>query len=325
MTPQPYDNLILVSGMPRSGTTWIGKIFDSHPDTIYLHEPDSHDKIKIPLAADCRQLDHYREVMRHWVDSLKNNTAVEVRGKLPLFSKRYLSGISTFIFNRNVEIAKIGQRFSLRFPIINVWKKSSGHGITVWKSIQSTGRVGVLARGLDGIKIVQIIRHPAGHVASILRGRAMNKFDSSVDDDNVLKQLLATEQARRRPERLADLRRMSLEERQAWRWAVFNDKAIEELEGIADAMIIRYEDICRHPVREAKKIFAFTGLPWDVQTEEFLGYSTGENREGYYSVRKKSIEVAQRWQRELTPAQVSRIMAMVAESRAGKLYREEKT
>jgi Sulfotransferase family len=33
--------LILVLGAPRSGTTWLGKIFDSHPDVLYRHEPES--------------------------------------------------------------------------------------------------------------------------------------------------------------------------------------------------------------------------------------------------------------------------------------------
>ena len=44
--------LILLFGQPRSGTTWIGKIFDSHPDTLYRHEPDSGSALKsIPLIG----------------------------------------------------------------------------------------------------------------------------------------------------------------------------------------------------------------------------------------------------------------------------------
>ena len=31
---------IFVFGMPRSGTSWLGKIFDSHPDVVFRHEPD---------------------------------------------------------------------------------------------------------------------------------------------------------------------------------------------------------------------------------------------------------------------------------------------
>ena len=35
----PGKSLLLV-GMARSGTSWIGKIFDSQPTTLYKHEPD---------------------------------------------------------------------------------------------------------------------------------------------------------------------------------------------------------------------------------------------------------------------------------------------
>src|SRR5690349_8179034 len=31
---------ILGLGFPRFGTTWLAKIFDSHPDVLYRHEPD---------------------------------------------------------------------------------------------------------------------------------------------------------------------------------------------------------------------------------------------------------------------------------------------
>ena len=32
---------IVILGAPRSGTTWLAKIFDSHPQVTYLHEPDT--------------------------------------------------------------------------------------------------------------------------------------------------------------------------------------------------------------------------------------------------------------------------------------------
>jgi hypothetical protein len=36
-----YARLLLVVGAPRSGTTWLGKILDSHPHVVYRHEPNS--------------------------------------------------------------------------------------------------------------------------------------------------------------------------------------------------------------------------------------------------------------------------------------------
>src|SRR6185312_4530492 len=43
---------ILIFGLPRSGTTWIGKLFDSHPDTLYRHEPDSVRRLSMPLFPE---------------------------------------------------------------------------------------------------------------------------------------------------------------------------------------------------------------------------------------------------------------------------------
>ena len=37
----PIERIILILAAPRSGTTWLAKIFDSHPDVLYRHEPDT--------------------------------------------------------------------------------------------------------------------------------------------------------------------------------------------------------------------------------------------------------------------------------------------
>lgn len=38
----PFETgVTVILGAPRSGTSWLGKIFDSHPDVIYRLEPDS--------------------------------------------------------------------------------------------------------------------------------------------------------------------------------------------------------------------------------------------------------------------------------------------
>jgi hypothetical protein len=33
------DNLVLLVGAARSGTTWLARVLDSHPDLIHRHEP----------------------------------------------------------------------------------------------------------------------------------------------------------------------------------------------------------------------------------------------------------------------------------------------
>src|ERR1700712_4231116 len=38
------SDMIFIFSSPRSGSTWLAKAFDSHPDTLYLHEPDIVDR-----------------------------------------------------------------------------------------------------------------------------------------------------------------------------------------------------------------------------------------------------------------------------------------
>jgi hypothetical protein len=48
---------VLVLGSPRSGTTWLAKIFDSHPGVLYRHEPDqlTASEPGLPPEAQIRQ------------------------------------------------------------------------------------------------------------------------------------------------------------------------------------------------------------------------------------------------------------------------------
>jgi len=58
----PGDDMILLFGMPRSGTTWVGKTFDSHPIVAYRHEPDAQFRLNpsIPLFPDVEDHDLYK-------------------------------------------------------------------------------------------------------------------------------------------------------------------------------------------------------------------------------------------------------------------------
>lgn len=85
-------NLILLFGMPRSGTTWIGKIFDSHPDTLYRHEPDSWGLLnEVPILAPVEAADQYRPTVHRFIESLPRMRYTKVSASLPLVPKNYYS------------------------------------------------------------------------------------------------------------------------------------------------------------------------------------------------------------------------------------------
>ena len=57
--------------MSRSGTTWIAKIFDSHPNTHYRHEPNSGGALTtMPLIAPIA--DKYNYIISQFIERLED-------------------------------------------------------------------------------------------------------------------------------------------------------------------------------------------------------------------------------------------------------------
>src|SRR5262245_981732 len=85
--------------MPRSGTTWLGKILDSHPQTLYRHEPDTWRRIDaVPLFATPAGSGDLCPVLRDFLASLPGMLADRVCGKRPLFPKRYATPFAVRLY-----------------------------------------------------------------------------------------------------------------------------------------------------------------------------------------------------------------------------------
>ena len=96
---RPFDRPIFAFGMPRSGTTWLGKILDSHPLTLYRHEPDTWHRLDdVPLFAAPEPGAEIRLELRGFIASLPDMLADRVCGKRPLFPKAYASSASVQIY-----------------------------------------------------------------------------------------------------------------------------------------------------------------------------------------------------------------------------------
>jgi len=193
--------LVLLFGMPRSGTTWIGKIFDSHPDTLYRHEPDSRGTLnEIPLLAAVERAEAYREVIERFVRNLPDLRQAKVSGSLPVFAKSYYSPLSLTLRRAGIFGVKLLRRAFWDVPLLQFSDYSKFPQIrVVWKSIESLGRLGIIARVSEPCVAIQILRHPCGYVASVLRGEARKSFESveqSSEDYGVFEILCETPQAR---------------------------------------------------------------------------------------------------------------------------------
>jgi hypothetical protein len=318
--------VILLFGMPRSGTTWIAKILDSHPDTLYRHEPDSFGSLNhIPYAPSTDEVDRYRAAVREYVERLPAMRATKIAGSLPQFPKRYRSALGHRLHLGAVSVAKVAALAFGEAPVLRVSRREAGPDVAVvWKSIESLTRLPLLARALERRRAIVLLRHPCGHAASSLRGEAAGRFtgEANWDDWGVFETLMATPPARRRGLTLERLRACTPVERLTWLWLLSNEVALEGIQGVEGCSWLRYEDVCDDPDGGAKRLLEMAGLAWDAQTADFIRKSTSEHDDAYYSVFKDPRRAAYSWKKELSADQIAQVRGVLAQSALAALYPE---
>lgn len=296
---------ILVFGMPRSGTTWIGKLFDSHPDTLYRHEPDSSVKLKLPLIPKLADASLYRAEINQFVASIAGFRDPKVVGKQPIFAKSYEPAAGLLAYRASVLAAKAIGRIK-RHPACLYRPTGNGHAQVrlVWKSIESYLRLRICVDSLPGARAIYLVRHPCGFVASQLRGMAARNFPvdpADTDQSWMLKQLVRTLPGQRYRSAIGDIAQLSTAQRLAWEWLITQETVLADVAQCDRVLTVQYEDVCAEPLGMMRRLFEFVGLAWHPQTESFVRDSTHVAGTGYYSVFKHSHASAERWRTELAP------------------------
>lgn len=312
------SNVILLFGMPRSGTTWIGKIFDSHPQTVYYHEPDSIYRLEpLPLFPDASSCAEYDNEIKQYIERLNSISNPSILVKRPLFKKTYRNSLYEALYRINAYSSAVLGRIGAisNFPVYFSCANSHADTVSVWKSIESLGRLQCLLNQPD-TKAIHIVRHPCGYISSVLRGESKQTFTSSTataEDYGMFEIVLNTKTARQHNLTIDRLRQMQPVERLAWRWVIYNDIA-HAAAGTENYYLLDYDNLCQFPVEMAKELFRFTRLDWNMQTAEFVSASVSNESDAYYSVYKDPASASAKWRNELNPQDIDRIMAIIAGS-----------
>lgn len=319
------QNTVLLLGAPRSGTTWLGKIFDSAPDVIYRHEPDSviHDP-RLPQWVVAADAEGSREVAQSYLLKLAQTRNIKTNGVMPVFRKSYHGRLGYWLRVMCIFTLKMAEQVGptqgwaeKRCIPDFVNADHDAETVLVIKSVIGLGRAYLFSRILENGKIVVIIRHPCGYVASQLRGRRVGMMSGKV----AIQALSETEQARSKGLTYAALKAMDLVEQLAWHWVISNEKTMEETRGQSNVKLISYEQLCADPLHVSRKLFDFCRIRWTEQTESFVAYSTkGYKDAGYFELRRATAQAANKWQNELAAKDIKRIQRITASTLPGSLY-----
>lgn len=313
---------VLVLGAQRSGTTWLGKIFDSHPNVLYRHEPD----YLRPAAAEMS-----REALHATVNSWIRQNNVRSAGKLPSFRKSWHSVSAFAMRHALVMFVNVCARLPVlgacirRCPISDlVWIEGERDLRPVLKSITWCNGAGVFADALPNSCTILILRHPCGQIASLLRGAEQRRFELRSGYDMPFDELQTTRFAAARGVGEGEFEALPAAAKYAWAWLAFNETAFAALDGRPNTRIVLYEDLCARPQAVIRELFAFVGLAWNSSTEAFLTRSTRSGRNsGYYSVFQDPSTAANRWRSTMTPQDQAAVCAVVGSSKLAQFWPDD--
>jgi hypothetical protein len=271
------------------------------------------------------ELERYRQPIVRWVQRLKALRSMRTTAKLPIFSKSYRNPVAHALWWSAIMGSKAAPTALQNLPMPRWAPRAALESSPwLWKSIESLGRLGALARTIQGCRAILLIRHPCGVVSSILRGESARMLRSEVsasEDYDVFRLLSDTSEAQSHGLTLRAFFEMSPIERLTWRWALTNEKAMNDTSALSNVLWILYEDLCDEPVAVSRKIYEFCGLEWHPQVERFLAASISTNQSAYYGVVKDPRHAATKWMKELRDTEVRCVMNQASRTAPGKLFR----
>jgi hypothetical protein len=313
--------MIYIFSAPRSGSTWVGKIFDSHPDVLYLHEPEIADRglDLLPYWSEGEPTQSDIEAARRYLERMLSARSPRSTGTRPFFPKNYRSAMAETCHRALIYAAKGLERLDCvgltdRVYIPDLADRGKP-GTTVIKSVSALGRAAALIKANgSSLRPILLIRHPCAYVSSMLRGSALGVMTVGP----TLGRLLDTSTSRRLGVSAENLREADQAEKLAWSWLLSNGEAYSAIQG-ASGIILIYEELVRDVIATMTAVFEQVGLGWTSQTELFLRRA-GESDGGYYSVFRDGSKAANRWRAELDKPTTERVRAIVMRDPIGRLF-----
>jgi Sulfotransferase family len=302
---------ILILGAPRSGTTWLAKIVDSHPDVLYRHEPDA--VLPSPSALTPEALG---PLLVRWA----GETGARTAAKRPHFRKSWQPGWTRRL--RTLLATAVGAagrlppplRALAGLPIPDLGSRPAP--ILAIKTIAWAEGAAVLARTLPHSRTILILRHPGGQVASVLRGNRRRQFElKTAGTDMPFDEARTIRFAAEHGTGEAAFQALPDAAKYAWAWRAFNEPSYAALAALPNVHVVLYEALCAQPETLARRVLAFAGLDWTRQTADFVATSTTHTgRAGYYAIFRDAVAAADSWRTTLPPDEQASVRSVAAAS-----------
>jgi hypothetical protein len=283
---------ILLTGMPRSGTTWVGRILAASGKVGFVNEPFN-------LATSPGS---FRVPAEHWYTHVTaENEANILPALMPALTLRY-------------PLARELRRCRNRTDLLHVlrsWRAWAPGQRPLIKEPHAVFSAGWFAQRLDS-QIVVMIRDPLAVVSSWKRLGWGVDFDDLLDQPVLMRDWLDPFEREMSAARSWDLVRQV-----ALLWRVIYSVVADGR--YPPAYLLRHEDLSSDPINEYAKLFEALGLSFDDAVAHAVATSSSGANPAETSVEKPhetrldSKANLENWKHRLTQDEIGQIRALTAD------------
>lgn len=290
---------LLVTGSPRSGTTWLGRMLDASPQLHYVHEPfNPHSKA--PELGRLRFKQHFTYIHPGNQLEFESDLARVIEGRFDLWNSA-----------RKVRSAK---------QLSRLWQQSSDTsqrrkaGVAVlMKDPIALMSADWLVQRFD-MQCVVMIRHPAAFVASIDRLEWNSKpFRWALSQPELMA-------SRLQPyvEELQELEQAEYDviDQAAMAWKLHHHVIADYQARFPDWIFLHHEDMSIDPVDKFRTLYGRLGLDWTTAAEAVVLEHTGRQNPDRAAGKEKALRLdsaanVRAWRGVLSEAEIETIRLRV--------------
>jgi hypothetical protein len=290
---------LLVTGAPRSGTTWVGRMLALPGQFHYLHEPFNPDH---PLQKEMFNIRMSRYMMY-------------VTEDLEDYEEKYFKPIKKLIEGKCSFIEGPSSRRTLKDFIRVFHKKKESetyyklHVPPLIKDPIAIMSAGWLARTFD-IDAIVMIRHPAAVVASMKRlNWSFEPLNWALSQPLLLRDYLFPYEEELKE---VSVKNADIIDRIALLWKIIYFVVLKYKEVYPDWHFIRHEDLARDPLLRFEELYGKLGLNFtDDARRKIDEYSSSKNPTQSSEKNKElalySNATTSNWKKALSAEEVERI------------------
>ena len=281
----PVVDPIVVAGLPRSGTSWVGKALSFADGCTYFREPDNFDHVPGALAsfrwtylpADRRDGAFEQQLQRALRGEERHPTVMSedpgpILARLPPRLRYHLGS---------------------RFPALYLTQ-----GRVLVKLIFSNLALGWIASAVPNARLVPVLRHPCGTYASWRRLGWSPEPQRLLLDERLMEDHLG-------PFERAIAEADGYWERAGAEWGAVAVVLDRQAKAHPDWLVVQHEWLCQSPVERFADLYRALGLAPSTSAARFLTASDRSGDEAQRSLRRDSANEADKWKRSLDPADIA--------------------